>query len=123
MMRWVGIASTRPLRFARKGDNPQPNHYEARKVDFGMSGWWWCAFPFGGRRVMMPNGHDAIVHEARLHQSGHVVGLRDLTTCDHYGNQVLIEEWRGSLADSIAREMDTANAQVEFQEGSAAERR
>ena len=111
-MKWVGTASTRPLRFARKDDNPQPNHYVARKVDFGLSGWSWCAFPFGGRRVMMPSGKDAIVHEARLRQSGHVIGLRDLATCDHYGNPTLTEEWRGSLAYSIAHELDAANNQI-----------
>ena len=109
-MKWVGTATTRPLRFARKEDNPQPNHYVARKVDFGLSGWSWCAFPFCGRRVMMPSGRDAIVHEARLNRSGHVIGLRDLTTCDHSGNPVLIEEWRGSLADTIAHELDIAHA-------------
>ena len=105
MLRWVGVAATRPLRFARKTDNPQPNHYAARKVDFGLSGWSWCAFTPGCRRVMMPNGKDAIIHEARLRRAGHVVGLRDLTTCDCYGNCTLSEEWRGSLADTIEHEM------------------
>jgi hypothetical protein len=104
-MKWVGIAATRPLRFGRKPDNPQPNHYTARKVDFGISGWSWCAFSFGGKTVLMPSGQDAQIHEARLNRSGHVVGLRDLTTCDHTGNPVLIEEWRGSLADRISYEM------------------
>ena len=106
MMRWRGLASTRPLRFARKADNPQPNHYAARKVDFGLSGWWWCAFSPGSRRVLMPDGTDANVHEARLRQSGHVIGLRDLTTCDHYGDATLAEEWRGSLADRIDCEIN-----------------
>ena len=105
MMRWVGRDYTRPLRFNRKGDNPQPGHYMARKVDFGLSGWSWCAFPFGGSRVLMLNGSDAYVHEARLVNSGHVIGLRDLTTCDYSGNQKLIEEWRGSLAETIERKI------------------
>ena len=106
MMRWRGYTYTHPLRFARKKDNPQPNHYAVRRIDFGLEGWSWCAFDASGRRVVMPNGTFALVHEARLHRSGHVIGLRDLATCDHYGDPVLTEEWRGSLADTISHEME-----------------
>ena len=107
MPKWVGLAITRPLTFRRKADNPQPNHYRARKIDFGLHGWAWVAFSAGDKRVMMPTGQDAIIHEARLHQSGHVIGLRDLTTCDHFSkaNPALVQEWRGSLADRIQDEL------------------
>jgi len=111
MLRWVGLANTRPLRFARKADNPQPNHYRARKVHFGLSGWSYCAFDFGGRHVLMPTGSAALIHEARLHESGHVIGLRDLTTCDHYGNPKLAEEWRGSLLENIRDEFAKAKGE------------
>lgn len=54
----------------------------------------------------MPNGKDAIIHKARLYKAGHVIGLRDLTTCDHTANPELIEGWRGSLSDRIKRETE-----------------
>ena len=68
---------------------------------------------------MMPDGQPAKVHEARLIQSGHVVGLYDLAACDHYGNPVLSEEWRGSLSDRILREFEASakNARAQAREG------
>lgn len=117
MIKWVGKAETRPLVFARKKDNPQPNHYWARRVDFGIHGWSWCAFSHGGTKVLMPNGKDGTIHEARLHNSGHVVGLRDLTACDHYSDQALKREWRGSLVDRIHRELEAANERMENRDG------
>ena len=98
--RWVGLANTRPLLFEAAG---HVTTNRPRKVDFGLSGWWWVGFE--GEAVLMPNGTKGRVHEARLHRSGWVVGLRDLTTCDHYGDAVLSEEWRGSLADRIEDEI------------------
>lgn len=80
-----------PANWRLKSDVPQP--YTAKRVNFGIHGWAWCAFY--GSQVLVKTGAMIETHEARLH-TGWVIGPCDLAAC---GENKHAEGWRQSLAD------------------------
>lgn len=106
MTKWVGIEATRPQRFSVASHVPENI---VRKIDFGLTGWSWVGFR-SRTHVRMPNGRLGIVHEART-EKGVVVGLRDLTTCDIYGDP-MAAQWRNTLSEKIKQELSSRDKTI-----------
>lgn len=107
MVRWIsgrcGIyPKAWPTKNALRAELPD---HTARRIDFGIHGYGWCAFyPGAHDRVVAKDGTTFRVYECHLY-NGHIMSFRDLTNLD---GTPFERGWKDSLHRTIQEELNIA---------------